>query len=148
MQGEERRKVLRLNHKIPRHPKWPFRRALHVNKDTEIVVEGAELPTNLFIKKGRQTQSQGKGQCDNKPFSQQFGISCANTRFRFTKRTLIHKKSISGNKSTLGPFRRKTEILSKVLRKINQRPKHIWFLLSKVHVAITRLHVQIRHEAL
>ena len=48
----------------------------------------------VYRKKGRQTQSQGRGQCDSKPFSQQFGISCANTRFRFIKRTPIHKKSI------------------------------------------------------
>ena len=43
------------------------------------VVEGAELLKNFFIKKKvRQIQSQGKDQFDNKPFSQQFGISCAN----------------------------------------------------------------------
>ena len=48
---EESRKVLKLNHKLQRHPKCPIRRALHVNKDTEVVVEGAELPTNLFIEK-------------------------------------------------------------------------------------------------
>ena len=51
MQCEERRKVLRFNYKLQRHPKCSFRRALHVNKDAEVVVEGAELPTDLFIKK-------------------------------------------------------------------------------------------------
>ena len=83
--------------------------------------------TNKFVsqKKGRQTQSQGKVECDNKPFSQQFGISCADTRFRFTKRTPINKKSITENKNTSGPSSRKTKILSKVLGKINQRLKHI-----------------------
>ena len=88
---------------------------------------GGSRTTNRFVyrKKGRQTQSQGKGHCDGKPFSQQFGISCANTRFRFTKRTPIHKKSIPGNKDTSGPSSRKTEILSKVLGKIIQRPKLI-----------------------
>ena len=87
---------------------------------------GGRRTTNKLVyrKKRRQIQSQGKGQCDNKPFSQQFGISCANTRFRFTKRTPIHKKSIPGNKNTSGPSSRKTKILSKVLGKINQRPKH------------------------
>ena len=29
----------------------PFKRALHVNKVADVVVEGAELPTDLFIKK-------------------------------------------------------------------------------------------------
>ena len=56
MQCEERKKVLRFNHKLQQHPKCPFRRALHVNKDTEVVVEGAELPPSLFIKK-RETDS-------------------------------------------------------------------------------------------
>ena len=46
-----KKKVLRLNHKLQQHPKGPFERALHVNKDTEVKVEGAELPINLFIKK-------------------------------------------------------------------------------------------------
>ena len=54
-----------LNRKFQRHHKCSFKRALHVNKDTEVVVEGAELLTNLFIKKGRQTQSEAKGQYDN-----------------------------------------------------------------------------------
>ena len=125
MQCEERRKVLRFNHKPQRHPKCPFRRDSHVSKDTEVVVEDAELPTNLLIKKGRQTQSQGIGQCDNKPYCQQFGISYANTRFRFTKQTPIHKNSIPGNKNTPGSSSRKTKILFKVLEKINQRPKRI-----------------------
>ena len=51
MQCKARGKVLRLNHMLQRHTKCPFRRALHANKDTEVVVEGAELPTNLFIEK-------------------------------------------------------------------------------------------------
>ena len=88
---------------------------------------GGSRTTNRFVyrKKGRQTQSQGKGHCDNKPFSQEFGIFCANIRFRFTKRKPIHKKSIPGNKDTSGPSSRETKLLSKVLGKINQRPKHI-----------------------
>ena len=55
--------------------------------------------TNKFVyKKKRDTDSiLRKRQCDNKPFSQQFGISCANARSRFTKRTLIHKKPIPEN---------------------------------------------------
>ena len=53
------------------------------------------------------------------------GISCANTRFRFTKLTHIHKKSIPGNKNTSDPSSRKTKILSKEPEKINQRLKHI-----------------------
>ena len=125
MQCKDRRKVLRLNHKLQRHPKCPFRRTLHANKDTEVLVEDAELPTNLFTVKNGETQSQGKGQCDNKPFSQQFGISCANTRFRFTKHTPIHKESSPWNKNTSGPSSKKTKILSKVLGKINERPKYI-----------------------
>ena len=88
---------------------------------------GGSRTTNRFVyrKKGRQTQSQGKGHCDGKPFSQQFGISCANTRFRFAKRTPIHKKSFPGNKYTSVSSRRKTKVVSKVLGKINQRRKHI-----------------------
>ena len=88
---------------------------------------GRRGTTNKFVyrKKVRQTQSQETGQCGNKPFSQQFGISCANTRFRFTKPTTIHKKSIPGNKNTSDRSSRKTKMLSKVLGKINQRPKHI-----------------------
>ena len=70
----------------------------------------------------RQTISQEKSQCDSKPFSQQFGISCANTRFRFTKRTPIHKKSILGNKNTSGPSSRKTKMLPKVLGKLTRDP--------------------------
>ena len=46
-----KKKVLRLNRKLQRHPKGPFKRVLHVNKDTEVKVEGTELPTNLLIKK-------------------------------------------------------------------------------------------------
>ena len=43
--------------------------------------------TNKFVyrKKGRQTQSQGKSQCDTKSFSQQFGISCTNTKIQIYK---------------------------------------------------------------
>ena len=70
----------------------------------------------------RQTISQEKSQCDSKPFSQQFGISCANTRFRFTKRTPIHKKSILGNQNTSGPSSRKTKMLPKVLGKLTRDP--------------------------
>ena len=51
MQWERRKKVLRINHKLQRHPKCPFKRALHVNMVTDVVVEGAELPTDLFIEK-------------------------------------------------------------------------------------------------
>ena len=88
---------------------------------------GRRRTTNRFVyrKKRRQTQSQGNGHCDNKPFSQQFGFFCADIRFRFTKPTPIHKKSIPENKDISGPSSRKTKILSKVLGKINQRPKHI-----------------------
>ena len=59
-----------------------------------------------------------KSQCDNKPFSQQIWFSCANTRFRFTKRTPIHKKSVPGNENTSGPSSRKIKRLSKVLAKL------------------------------
>ena len=106
-------------------PKMPFQESPSHQRGYRGSV-GWHRTTNKFVywRKGRQTQFQGKGHRDNKSFSQQFGISCANTSFRFTKRTPIHKKSIPGNKNTSGPFSRKTKILSKVLGKINQRPKH------------------------
>ena len=115
MQCDRRTKVLRLYRKLQRHPKCLFKRALHVNKDTEVVMEGAELPTNLFIeKKGDRLNPKEK-------------VSVITSAFlnSFSKRTPIHKKSIPGNKNTSGPSSRKTKILSKVLGKINQRPKHI-----------------------
>ena len=104
-------------------PKCPFKRPLHVNKDTEVVVEGAELPTNIFIvKKGDRLNPEEKVSVITSPF---LNSSCANTRFRFAKGTPIHKKSFSGNKYTSVPSSRKTKVVSKTLGKINQRPKHI-----------------------
>ena len=80
-------------------------------------MEGAELPTNLFIeKKGDRLNPKEK-------------VSMITSAFlnSFSKRTPIHKKSIPGNKNTSSPSSRKTKILSKVLGKINQRPKHIGY---------------------
>ena len=108
-------------------PQMPFQESPLHNQGYR---DSDELPKSLFIKKGRQTQSQGKGQCDNKFFSQQFGISFANTRFRFKKRTPIYKKPISGNKNTSGPSSRKIKMLSKVLGKINQGLKHSGYYTS------------------
>ena len=69
MQCEERRKVLRLNHKLQRHPKYSSRRAFHVNKDTEVVVEGTELPAILFLeKKGDRFNPKGKVSVITSPF--------------------------------------------------------------------------------
>ena len=41
---------------------------------------GSRIINKFVYQKGRQTQSEAKGQYDNKPFSQPFGISCGNTR--------------------------------------------------------------------
>ena len=122
MQCERRRKVLRLNHKPQRHPKCPFKRALYIIKDTEVVVKGAELPIVCLSKKGRQTQSQGKGQCDNKLFSQQFGISFANTRFRLQNVHPFIKNLFQGIKIPQVPLAGRLKSFLKSREKLTRDP--------------------------
>ena len=132
--------MLRLNQKLQRHPKCPFKRALHVNKARAVVVEGAELPTNFFIvKKGDRLNPQEKVSVITSPF---LNSSCANTRFRFAKGTPIHKKSFPVNKYTSVPSGRQTKVVSKVLGKINQRPKHIGHY-SRININITFIYFHL-----
>ena len=101
MQCKERRKVLRLNHKLQRHPKCLFRRALHVNKDAEVVVEGAELPTNLFIeKKGDRLNLKEKVSVITGPFlnSLEFPVLIPDSDLQNVHPFI--KKSIPRNKNT------------------------------------------------
>ena len=102
-------------------------RALHVSSDTEVVVEGAEIPANLFIEKRKIDSIPRKKSMWYQALFSTVGISCANT----SKYTL-HKKSISRNKNISGLSRRNSKILSKALVKIDQRPKHIGHYLRVV----------------
>ena len=71
MQCDRRTKVLRLYRKL-QQTQMPFQES--PSRQQGYRGNGGRRTTNKFVcrKKGRQTQSQGKGQHDNKRFSQQF----------------------------------------------------------------------------
>ena len=111
---------------LQRHLKCPFKTALHINKDTEIVVEDAELLTNSFIKKkGDRLNPKEKVSVITSPFLNNLEFPLLMPDSDLQNVHPFIKKSIPGNKNTSGPSSRKTKILSKVLGKNNQRPKHI-----------------------
>ena len=83
---------------------------------------GGRRTTNKFVyqKKGDRLNPKEKV---NKPFSQQFPLLIPDSDLQNVHPFI--KKSIPGNENTSGPSSRKTKIVSKVLGKINQRPKDI-----------------------
>ena len=86
-------------------------------------MEGAELPTNLFIeKKGGRLNPKEKVSVIPSPFLNSLEFLVLIRKFRFTKRTPIHKKSIPGNKNTSGPSNMKTKIRSKALEILIREP--------------------------